>query len=714
MRKATIISVLLLLTSWTVLNSQFTNLNLDLPGTYGSMISFGDYNQDEDLDMVLSGSVEMSGLGQTYLFDNQGNFNFSPVNPPFMDVFHSFVDWTDYNNDGYLDAIVCGVPYLDANPVTKVYKGLMNGQFIEIPQTFVGADNASAEWGDYNNDGKPDLIVTGSLLGGMNHPCTRLYRNEGNNVFSQVNAGLPDIDYGSVHWIDYDQDGDLDLSFCGFLIVDIYRNDGNNTFSRLNQAFTPLRYGDSAWGDYDNDGDDDFVYCGQNSSGTAQTKLYRNDGNGVFTSIPISIPGHHSGSMLFADWDNDGWLDLLITGNTDAIRLAYIYKNNGVGGFTQMDFGFTPVSSSWAQWGDLNNDRKLDVALSGYTGSSYVTKVYRNDSAIPNSVPQPPHLDFNPVTKLISFLGASDAETPLSGLRYAIRIGTSPGASDVISPCAAPNGYRRVTCNGRRNLRFEPQPGIVYYASAQTIDGGLLGSVFGQQLIFTVDGSASVTVIGENVVNFGQCYYQHLSEPQSLVLANNGGTDLQITELRFQNAPSMFHLDTTMPDLPWSIPPAGTLEVLVRILPEGVGNIRDSLIIISNAWNQPRLAIGLNANGVYAPPAEVGHLSVEIIDTEAVISWSEVNTNILGDPLIPDRYVVLYSEDNNPDHFWYLTSTVDPEYTHYEVVLFSSAMFYKVKAVKFYREEQLRRFESMLQDGERLNWNKLKEVWRER
>lgn len=104
----------------------------------------------------------------------------------------------------------------------------------------------------------------------------------------------------------------------------------------------------------------------------------------------------------------------------------------------------------------------------------------------------------------------------------------------------------------------------------------------------------------------------------------------------------------------------------------------------------------------------------EIIDTDAVISWSEVNTNILGDPLIPDRYVVLFSEDNNPEHFWYLTSTVDPEYTHYEVVLFSTAMFYKVKAVKFYREEQLRRFESMLQNGERLNWNTLKVVWRER
>ena len=710
MRNVLIISVMLCMLSAGELYGQFTLIGQNMPGTFGSFVSFADYNRDDDLDMVITGSIIMSGQGQTYFYDNLGAFSFQSINPPFIDVYHSFIDWGDYNNDGILDAVVCGLPYYEAEPVTKVYKGLLNGQFIEIPQFFTGADNASAEWGDYNNDGKMDLIVTGSLIGGYNNPCTKLYRNEGNNVFSVVNAGLPNIDYGSVHWIDYDQDGDLDLSFCGTLIVDIYRNDGNNTFTQLNPGFTPLRYGDSAWGDFDNDGDDDFIYCGQTAGGIAQTKHYRNDGNGIFTSIPINIPGHHSGSMLAADWNNDGWLDLLICGSTDAIRLAHIYKNNENGTFTQMSYGFATVSSAWAQWGDLNNDRKLDVALSGYTGDDYVTRVYRNDSPSVNTPPQPPSLSFNPITKLISFIGATDAETPLAGLRYDIRIGTSPGASDVLSPCAAPNGYRRNTNSGRRNMRFEPQPGVVYYAAAQSIDAGLLGSVFGPEIVFTINGMAAVNVVSGSPLNFGQCYYQHLSEPQTLVLVNSGYSDLIISSTAFHSAESMFQLDSSMPALPWVIQPSQSLQIPLRILPDRTGTISDSLFIYNTSWNFPRLAIRLNATASYAPPSEVGHLYIETVGWDAVLTWDEVTTNVLGDPLIPDRYVVLFSEDNDPNHFWFLASTVEPEFVHYEVALFSPAMFYKVKAVKFYREEQFQRYEALLQTTEKLSWERLKEA----
>lgn len=689
---------------------QYTEINLGLPGTFGSMISFADYDQDSDLDLCLSGSTVTEGEGITLLYENFGGFSFSEQNTPFVDVFHSYLDWTDFNNDGYLDVVVCGLPSGSIPPVTKVYKGLANGQYSALSQQFEGADNACARWGDYNNDGRQDLIVTGSLIGGMNNPFTKLYKNLGNDSFALVNAGLPDIDYGSVNWIDYDRDGDLDLSFCGSLVNNLYRNNGNDSFSPVNPGFAPLRYGDAVWGDIDNDGDDDYLCCGRNASEIAQMRLYRNDGNDVFTSLPVNIPGHHSGSMVMADWDNDGWLDLLITGNTDYSRLAGVYKNDGACNFILQNHGFTPVSSSWAQWGDLDNDNKLDVVLSGYTGLDYVSQVFRNTAPVANTPPLPPRLSYNPQTHQFRFYGASDAETPSTALSYNIKIGTSSGSGNILSPCALANGYRFTTNPGRKTFSFIPSPGVVYYASAQAIDGGLLGSAFGEEICFTVNGSGALEVVGSNHVDFVPSYHQHLSEPQYLHLRNSGGGSVRITGISFYNSPSQFQLEDGLPALPWTLAPSESLNIAIRVYPTETGSIRDSLIIYSEAWNNPRLACRLYAQSSYAPPAEVGHLYVEIIGWDAHLSWDEVSTNILGEPLIPDRYVVLYCEDNEPGHFWFLASTLQPGHIHEEVALFSPRMFYQVKAVKFYRPEQEQRFDALLQEIKRLDWKELESV----
>lgn len=707
-KKALILALLIL--AAIGLPGQYNFINLGLPGTYGSIVCFADYNLDSDLDIVLSGSVEMSGLGQTYLYDNAGNFVFNSVNPPFIDVFHSYIEFSDYNNDGYLDAVVCGLPHETAGPITKIYKGLANGLFIETPYTYTGADNACATWGDYNNDGRRDLIVTGSLEGGYNNPHTVLYKNMGNSIFQVVNADLPHIDFGSVTWIDYDQDGDLDLSFNGSFVNEIYRNDGNDVFTDINAGFSGMRYGDSVWADFDNDGDDDYICSGRNSNEITQIRHYRNNGNGSFTSIPIAIPGYHSGSMSCADYNNDGWLDLLVTGHTDSYRLAYVYQNNGSGNFTMIDYGFTEVSSGWGQWGDLNNDGKLDVVLSGYTGDSYITHAYQNIAPTANSAPLPPQVSFDPTSKMISFSGASDLETPATGLRYALRIGTSPGARNILSPCSAPGGYLQTTNPGRRNMLFDAQPGVTYYASAQAIDGGMLGSAFGEEISFVYQG-ASIEVVGSNTLNFDPAYYQHSSEPQSIAIRNSGLAPLTVSAVEFDNAASMFQLDATMPALPWVVAPGESFNIALRVFPTVIGNIQDSLFVLSNAYNNPRLQINLRAACVYVPPAEVQNLEVEIVGWDAVLGWDAVTANILGDPLVPDRYVVLFNEDTDDEHFWYLASTIEPDYTHYEVARFAPNMFYRVKAVKFYREEQRRRFETLLEKEEKIRWQELQEAF---
>jgi hypothetical protein len=95
----------------------------------------------------------------------------------------------------------------------------------------------------------------------------------------------------------------------------IYRNDGG-TFTALPGAFFPVFVGSVAWGDYDGDGDLDLLVSGltlASAQGVPATRLYRNDA-GVFTSVAHPFPDCQSDAVAWGDYDNDGDLDVVITG----------------------------------------------------------------------------------------------------------------------------------------------------------------------------------------------------------------------------------------------------------------------------------------------------------------------------------------------------------------------------------------------------------------
>ena len=93
--------------------------------------------------------------------------------------------------------------------------------------------------------------------------------------------------------------------------------------------------GATAWGDYDNDGDLDVALMGDTGSGYV-TRIYRNDGGGVFTDSGSVLPAVSDSSAAWADYNNDGRLDLLLTGDSDSVRISRIYRNDGSGGFSDI------------------------------------------------------------------------------------------------------------------------------------------------------------------------------------------------------------------------------------------------------------------------------------------------------------------------------------------------------------------------------------------
>lgn len=108
-----------------------------------------------------------------------------------------------------------------------------------------------------NIPGSSLILVISTLMGATAHA----------NTFTDIDAGLTGVLSSVVTWCDYDNDGDLDILIAGEdgpfdLTTKIYRNDGNETFTDINANVIGVNLGSVAWGDYDNDGDADILICG--------------------------------------------------------------------------------------------------------------------------------------------------------------------------------------------------------------------------------------------------------------------------------------------------------------------------------------------------------------------------------------------------------------------------------------------------------------------
>ncbi|MCF7826673.1 MAG: FG-GAP-like repeat-containing protein [Candidatus Marinimicrobia bacterium] len=277
-----------------------------------------------------------------------------------------------------------------------LYAGAGNGQvfrstlatventssFFPINAGIQPVNRSSVEWGDYDGDGYLDLLMVGT---DVTQNYAKIYRNDGSHAFVELtSAGLQGVINGPVTWGDYDNDGDLDILLTGydgsstnFSIV--YRNDGGGSFTDLGLDLVPVGSGSVDWGDYDNDGDLDIFMTGWNGT-TSYALVYRND-DGSFVDIDAGLPGVRSGSSPWVDYDNDGDLDIFLSGWNGTESFTQIFENdNGI--FHDIEAGLTTINGS-AAWGDYDNDGDLDLLLTGFhSGAPTSTALYRNDNSV--------------------------------------------------------------------------------------------------------------------------------------------------------------------------------------------------------------------------------------------------------------------------------------------------------------------------------------------
>ena len=335
---------------------KFTGTPIGFPPIAGAAsITLVDMDQDGDLDVFLAGNNSSGGtINKVFMNDGTGQFS-DAGSLTLGNVFSPSVSWGDYDNDGDKDLLLLGdLDWFDdfsdlRIPTTQIYRNEGNLLFTKLEENELSETgihqlyNGAVNWVDYNQDGNLDFVISGFKISetdpysSASAPATFIYKNSGNGKFEKLNVNLIGVRNGSLDWADYDKDGDLDLLISGLVIntaARIYRNDGNDSFTEINLAFDGVNGGFARWGDYDNDGDPDILISGTSFQGFSNanriTKVFKNQA-GTFLEINVQLPGISLATGGWADLDGDGDLDFMVSGfgfaNVPALK---VFKNNHV------------------------------------------------------------------------------------------------------------------------------------------------------------------------------------------------------------------------------------------------------------------------------------------------------------------------------------------------------------------------------------------------
>jgi len=377
-----------------------TRFPIPNPAEWTNQLTIGDLDNDGDLDIVFANGGGFSTPGSNELvrvFINNGTGTFtdeSVARTGGHAGLHRGVELGDVENDGDLDIILTQ----DFNRLPNLLMNDGNGFFTvegatRLPNLTLSSSRA--QFGDIDNDGDMDIYIdNGGTTNRFGCGQNRIYINNGSGFFTDETASRHPI--GSlcepmdVIFGDIDNDYDLDVrtASTGTNQSRIYRNNGSGTFAA--QSGIPSDEGCYSYdfGDIDNDGDLDMLGA-NGGSGTVEILLV-NNGSGGFSngsSQLLSNPSIDDNDSKFFDYDNDGDLDLIIAalGGTS----ERILNNNGSGVFSLVSgiISLQTDSSLDIEVADLNGDGRLDIVTGQGESGNFQNRIYINNGPVDNRPP---------------------------------------------------------------------------------------------------------------------------------------------------------------------------------------------------------------------------------------------------------------------------------------------------------------------------------------
>ena len=315
-----------------------------------SAVAFGDIDNDGDQDLLIT-AFDNSQQAYTKLYTNDGEGNFSEISSNIGNVKQGAIAFIDLDNDNDLDLLITGYSESGGSgnhAVAELYINDGSGVFNEVLETpFEGVSNSSMAFADIDNDNDMDVLITG--WNDLSQKTAKLYVNDGAGAFTEV-TGTPfeGCMQGSVAFADIDNDDDMDVFITGKAdfsnLAILYINDGTGSFTEVaDTPFEGIYESSMAFADVDNDNDMDIVLAGLGP--ILSTKMYTNDGTGTFSeALDMPFDNVVRSAIAFADFDNDNDLDLLITGYSTNVNgpNTSLYENTMAPvGITDIDFGLS-------------------------------------------------------------------------------------------------------------------------------------------------------------------------------------------------------------------------------------------------------------------------------------------------------------------------------------------------------------------------------------